>query len=321
MQQLEEARINIDKPKWDQSTYWGRLRHFFVTTNPANILCTSDELEKAKNIVTRYRRGEALDLPADEIWKAKYIYDSAFHPDTGEKMIIFGRMAAQVPACMLIGGCMLTWFRTTREVIFWQWFNQSFNAVVNYTNRSGSSPITVPQLATSYVCATSGALVAALSLNSLVKKAPPLVGRFVPFAAVAVANCINIPLMRSRELTEGIPVVDENGNELGKSANAAKEGIIAVTISRVAMAAPAFVLPPFFMNHLEKKGFLKRFPWSSAPIQTVICGLCYTFATPMCCALFPQQASIKVAKLEPELQERIKKQNSSLTDVYYNKGL
>ena len=46
---------------------------------------------------------------------------------------------------------------------------------------------------------------------------PPLIGRFVPFVAVAVANAINIPLMRQRELQYGIPVVDEEDKRLGMS--------------------------------------------------------------------------------------------------------
>ena len=46
---------------------------------------------------------------------------------------------------------------------------------------------------------------------------PPLIGRFVPFVAVAVANAINIPLMRQRELRYGIPVVDEEDERLGMS--------------------------------------------------------------------------------------------------------
>ena len=46
---------------------------------------------------------------------------------------------------------------------------------------------------------------------------PPLIGRFVPFVAVAVANAINIPLMRQRELRYGIPVVDEEDKRLGMS--------------------------------------------------------------------------------------------------------
>ena len=62
--------------------------------------------------------------------------------------------------------------------------------------------------------------------------------RYVPFAAVAAANCINIPLMRQSEILHGIRVYSESGEELGMSKRAAYTSIVQVTASRITMAAP-----------------------------------------------------------------------------------
>ncbi|TSW48784.1 Sideroflexin-1 [Bagarius yarrelli] len=314
--------INIKEPRWDQSTFMGRAQHFFMVTDPRNVLLSNAVLEDARIVVEDYRNGIVKPgLTEDQLWRAKYIYDSAFHPDTGEKMLLVGRMSAQVPMNMTITGCMLTFYRTTPAVVFWQWVNQSFNAVVNYTNRSGDAPLTVNQLGAAYVSATTGAVITALGLKSLTKHLPAIIGRFVPFAAVAAANCINIPFMRQRELKYGIPVTDEEGNRLGESANAAKQAIVQVVVSRIGMAVPAMAIPPIIMNALEKKAFMKRFPVLNAPVQVGLVGFCLVFATPLCCALFPQKSSMKMSGLEPELQERIRQSSPNTTVVYFNKGL
>lgn len=318
------TRIDIEKPKWEQSDYYGRARHFLTLTNPLNVFASSSQLERARDIVQKYRKGstlEELNITEDELWTNKYLYDSAYHPDTGEKMTLIGRMSAQVPMNMIITGCMMTFYKSTPAVVFWQWCNQSFNALVNYTNRSGSSPIPVETLIQSYVGATGGAVVTALSLNRLAKRAPPLAGRLVPLAAVAAANCINIPLMRITELQNGIELQNEMGEKMGNSKKAAREAIASVTVSRILMASPSMVLAPVVMNYIDRRQLLKNAKWAGAPIQVALCGICLTFATPLCCALFAQRVTVPVQRLEPDVQEQIHAKDKSLDVVYYNKGL
>ena len=57
---MADARVNIDVPRTDQSTYWGRAAHFAVTTNPLNLFATPAALDRSKDIVTRYRRVRSI---------------------------------------------------------------------------------------------------------------------------------------------------------------------------------------------------------------------------------------------------------------------
>ena len=80
---LLTPKINLDRPRYDQSTYWGRAQHYFITTSPLNLLASSAQLEAAKEKVEKYKRGELTEVTEDEIWAAKQLVDSAYHPETG----------------------------------------------------------------------------------------------------------------------------------------------------------------------------------------------------------------------------------------------
>lgn len=101
--------------------------------------------------------------------------------------------------------------------------------------------------------------------------------RYVPFAAVAAANCVNIPLMRQNELIDGVSVQDENGNEVGKSRLASVKGISQVAFSRILMAAPGMLVLPVIMEKLEKYPWFKRMSILHAPFQTLAVGGLYVF--------------------------------------------
>ena len=184
-------------------------------------------------------------------------------------------MSFQVPGNMTITGCMMTFYKSTPAVVFWQLANQSFNAIVNYTNRNASAGVTNEQLGTAYVAATTASVGTALAFNKLIASSPALsagiVGRFVPLMAVAAANCVNIPLMRQQEIKKGITIETSDGQDAGLSSNAAKNAIAQVIPSRIGMAAPAMFIPPVIMSSLEKTAMFIKNPWIFIRIYYTYC--------------------------------------------------
>lgn len=48
-------RFDIDKPRWDQSNFIGRLKHFANITDPRAAFVSNKELLGAKKLVELYR--------------------------------------------------------------------------------------------------------------------------------------------------------------------------------------------------------------------------------------------------------------------------
>jgi hypothetical protein len=91
-----------------------------------------------------------------------------------------------------------------------------------------------------------------------VKRAPlsastaAVIGRAVPYCAVASSNVFNFVSMRSSELFTGIPIKDKDGKDLGLSQEAAKAAIFQGAITRAVIPAPVLLLPPLLMRAFDK---------------------------------------------------------------------
>ncbi|CAH2046636.1 unnamed protein product, partial [Iphiclides podalirius] len=324
-----EKRIDITQPLWDQSTFVGRFRHFAFISNPLLTFVPDKKLYEAKDLYMKYKAGqEPAGTTMAEVVRAKQLYESAFHPDSGELQNVFGRMSFQMPGGCLVTGAMLQWYRTATAVVFWQWVNQSFNALVNYTNRNANAPLGAGQMGVAYVSAMTAAMSTALTFKFVIQKraTSPILARFVPFVAVAAANWVNIPLMRQNEILLGLDVTDENGKVIGKSQLAPIKGISQVVTSRIVMCAPGMLLLPVIMEKIEPKPWMQRIKRGHILVQTAIVGMFLTFMVPTGCALFPQRCKLSIdsiKRFEKDKYEEILKNTDGKPPqyVYFNKGL
>ncbi|XP_028272100.1 sideroflexin-5b [Parambassis ranga] len=316
--------FQLGRPRYDQGSFLGRLRHFVDIIDPSTLFVSETRLKECIKLLDDYKHGALPPGVSDkQLWEAQKIKQAIIHPDTGEKIFMPFRMSGYVPFGTPIVIGLLLPNQTVLSTIIWQWLNQSHNACVNYANRNATKPTPMSKFLQGYVGAVSSAVSIAVGLNMLIQKANKLnpatrmiIQRLVPFPAVASANICNVGLMRHNELSEGIDVLDDQGNVVGSSIIAARHAITETAFTRVVLPMPIFVLPPIIMSYLERLRFLQSNRRLLLPIHSVVCLVTFSLSLPVAISLFPQMSQIEVSRLEPEI--------AMATDckvVTYNKGL
>ncbi|EJT72546.1 sideroflexin-5, variant [Gaeumannomyces tritici R3-111a-1] len=284
-------------------------------------------LEQAKRALISYKQGHVKEM-SPELWQAKKIVDSTLHPDTGEPVLLPFRMSCFVISNLVVTVGMLTPGLSNTGTVLWQIANQSLNVAINSANANKSSPLTYTKMAQSYFLAVGASCSVAVGLNSLVPRLRSLqpstrvvLGRLVPFAAVASAGALNVFLMRGEEMRRGIdvfPVLSEadkrrlaaegraesDVQSLGKSKVAARLAVGETALSRVLNSSPIMVIPPLVLVRLQRTDWLRRSPRLTLPVNLGLIIATSYAVLPLALAAFPQRQRIAAARLEEEFHGR-----------------
>nr|XP_054765833.1 sideroflexin-5-like [Lytechinus pictus] len=314
--------FHLSKPRFDQSTFLGRYRHFLDIIDPRTLFVSKKKLNDSIELLAAYKKGSLPDgVTNKQLWEAQKIKQAIIHPDTGEKVFMPFRMSGFVPFGSPIVVGLLLPNQTLASTVFWQWFNQSHNAGVNYANRNATKETPMASFIMGYVGAVSSACSIAVGLNLFLKRSTNvspakqmIIQRFVPFPAVATASVCNVTLMRFSELQTGIEVMDHNNRVVGTSKVAAKKALLETALTRAFLPAPILLIPPIVMTLIENKLVTKYIiPFFGYMSRGFVS---FKFALPLAISIFPQTSHISTSKLEPEIQEICKE-----ATVKYNKGL
>lgn len=230
-------------------------------------------------------------------------------------------MSCFVLSNLVVTAGMLTPGMGITGTLLWQITNQSLNVAINNANANKSTALSRSQMVQSYLAAVSASCTVALGLNAIVprlKRVSPntkmIMGRLVPFAAVATAGALNVFLMRGEEIRRGIDIFpvqtdeekaerEKTGKEvasLGKSKKAATLAVGETAISRVLNATPIMVLPPLVLVRLQKTDWLKQRPRMVLPINLGLILTTSLFALPLALGAFPQRQAVQDSTLEDE---------------------
>jgi tricarboxylate carrier len=338
--QMNMLPFSLDQPEYDQGTFLGRFKTLVKVQNPFNTFARKSVIENYQRMIEKQRQiednavlnGVQTMLPKekiDELRKAKYVVDSSVHPDTKEIIKPFQRFCSYsfVNIPILFG--MIISRQTTANIVLWQWVNQTYNAILNYSNRNASSSMDMKGLSTAYIGAVTTSIGIGLGMRRILT---PYASRFrgpaqmffnflINVTAIGCAGVLNVLIMRSKELSDGITLTDSEGNDMGRSPKIGKDAVLKTAFSRIILPIPPLLLPTVAFYLMEKRNLVPKNKVAKILTETAIFFSSMAFAPPLCCAIFEQTSKVHVSKLEPHFHNLKDKNGRPIEELYYNKGL
>jgi sideroflexin-5 len=313
--------------RFDLSTFQGRYFKMLLACDPSTLLFDEKAIRSSESLLTQYENGQ-VESDRRTLWSARALKESAVHPDTGDIVPLPFRMSGFVPFNGPVCVSMML-AKSTPTLLFWNWVNQSQNALVNYFNRNASSPTSNTTLVVSYCGAVGAALSVAFLLSQFVnRRFSPSVAKnlmkFIAFPASIVASSSNCYIMRRPEIEKGITLIDSEGQVLANEARssiAAAKAVKETVLSRVALQVPCYFVPALIMSIPAIIRLGHRSASLSLCLYTYVSIVSFGFGLPATVAIFPQTGSIRVSDLESNFQNLHNSQGQKIEIAYYNKGL
>ena len=317
-------KFELGGDQYDQNTFNGRLQKIQELIDVRTVFTSDEELARCQGLLAEFQKLGKLPAGVSDaqMWEAQRTVDAIIHGPTGEKMLIAGRMSMFVPMNVPATAGMIM-ARTVPQTLFWQWVNQTYNVVNNYTCRAGPE-VEVGPLAQSYGLAVAVSCSIAVGSGKLLKAFPALqaFGLFVPYLAVISAGTCNVCFTRMDEIRNGIFVSDSEGNVVGRSI-AAGQLAVYKTVTTRSMFIPLFSLcgPPLMMKAAFATGAVAAGSTVAFVLEVGAVAAMLSLGLPFALALQPLQMELPVASLEPEFQKLKGPDGKPLVNVYASKGL
>jgi len=310
--------FTMEKPKYDQSTFLGRLMGMYDYIDPRTLILSSDSLKTSRAIIDEFKATGKKPCSDEEMWEHRKNVEVSFHPATGEELLKVGRMSAFVPMNVPLCAFMLM-ASTTPQVVLAQWLNQTYNVINNYVNRSGAT-IEWGPLLQSYGLAVTASCGIALGARAIIGAIPALsaAGPFVPYLAVISAGTANVSFTRMEEWNgKGVSVCDAEGKDLGMSVKAGQLGVLQTVVTRSCFLPIApMVLPILGMRILNPPAGV-----ASAVTELILITVCISGMLPVALSILPTTMELNVSSLESQFQNLKDSTGNPITKVYANKGL